>query len=75
VTLLFWGRGLFVGGLVGALLSLGPYLVLTKLPGVDPGLFGTLAALLTVTVAPLAILALSVGAILLLVALLRRGRS
>ena len=75
MTLLFWGRGLFVGGLVATFLSLGPYLVLTMLPGVAPGFFGTLAALLTITVAPLAILALSVGAILLLIALLRRGRS
>ncbi len=75
MTLVFWGRGLLVGGLVGTLLSLGPYLLLTAFPGIDPGFFGTLAALLTITVAPLAVLALSVGAILLLVALVRRGRS
>jgi energy-converting hydrogenase Eha subunit C len=75
MTLVFWGRGLLVGGLVGVLLSLGPYLLLTAFPGTDAGFFGTLAALLTITVAPLAVLALSVGAILLLVALVRRGRS
>ena len=74
-TLMFWARGLLVWGLVGLAGSLGPALLLNALPALDTGFFGTVAVLLTITVAPFAALSVSVGAILLLVALWRRGRS
>jgi hypothetical protein len=75
MTLMFWARGLLIWGLVGLAASLGPALLLTALPGLDAGFFGVLAVMLTFTVAPLAALSVSAGAILLLVALFRRGRS
>jgi hypothetical protein len=75
MTLMFWARGLLIWGIVGLALSLGPALLINALPGLDGGLFGLVAVMLTVTVAPLAALSASVGAILLLVALFRRGRS
>jgi len=75
MTLMFWARGLLIWGIVGLLASLGPALVLNALPGLDVGLFGLIAVMLTITVAPLAAVSTSAGAILLLVALFRRGRS
>ena len=75
MTLMFWARGLLIWGFVGLAASLGPALLLSALPGLDAGFFGLVAAMLTITVAPIAALSASVGAILLLVALFRRGRS
>ena len=74
MTLMFWARGLLTWGAVGLLASLGPAFLLGVLPGLDGGFFGLVAVMLTITVAPIAALSVSVGAILLLVALARRGR-
>ncbi len=74
-TLMFWARGLLTWGLVGLAGSLGPALLLNAFPVLDTGFMGTVAVLLTITVAPVAALSLSAGVILLLVALFRRGRS
>lgn len=72
-ALVFWGRGLLIGGLVGAGLSAAPALILSQLPPTYSDSFlGTLAGLLTLSVTPLSLLAASAGAILLLVALVRR---
>ena len=72
-ALVFWGRGLLIGGVAGALLSAAPALILSQLPSpYGDSFFGTLAVLLTLTVTPLGILAASVGAILLLLGWLRR---
>ncbi len=71
----FWGRGLFVGGLVALVLSTAPALILSQLPPrFSDTFFGPLAGLLLLTVAPLALLFASAGAILLLVVLFRRLR-
>jgi hypothetical protein len=77
VVLLFWGRGLFVGGVVAALLSVTPALILSQLPrAIGDSFYGLVAELLLVMVTPLALLFASAGAILLLIALFRhlRGR-
>jgi hypothetical protein len=74
-TMMFWARGLITWGLVGLAGSFGPALLLNALPALDTGFFGTVAVLLTITVAPLAALSVSAGVILLLVAVVRRGRS
>lgn len=72
-ALVFWGRGLLIGGLVGFLLSATPAVILSQLPpDYGQGLLGALAALLTLTVTPLTLLVASAGAILLLAALVRR---
>lgn len=72
--LMFWGRGLAIGGLVALILSAGPALLLSLLPaGAGENFFGTLAALLSLTIAPLSLVAFSVGVLLVLLARLRRG--
>jgi energy-converting hydrogenase Eha subunit C len=72
VTLFHWGRGLLVWGLVATVLSLAPLLLVTLVPLLGDGFFGALAALLSLSIAPFAALVAIVGAILLLVALVRR---
>lgn len=69
-----WGRKLFVFGAVMALISATPALLIYLFPLLGDGFLGTLAIMLTLTVSPLGIAVASVGAILLLVAALRRGR-
>jgi energy-converting hydrogenase Eha subunit C len=69
------GRGLLLGGGIAALASATPALLIWLLPGLGEGFFGVLAIMLTLSVTPLAVLIASVGAILLLVAVLRRDRS
>ncbi len=72
-ALVFWSRGLLIGGVVAALLSAAPALILSQLPpALSQSFFGTLAGLLTLTVTPLAVLAASAGAILWVVARFRR---
>lgn len=68
--LVLWGRGLFFGGLAGLAVSAAPALLLTAVPA-DPGFFGTLAALLILSVTPLMAVAASAGAILLLAGAVR----
>ena len=75
MKLVHWARGLLVWGLLAALVSFAPALLLSIAPATwSDGFFGTLAALLSLTVTPFAIVVASVGAILLLVAVLRRGQ-
>lgn len=75
MTLMKWGRGLLIWGLVAALLSIAPVLLLSLAPSaLGEGFLGTLALMLSLSVTPLAIVIASVGAILLLVAVLRRDR-
>lgn len=76
MTMFFWGRTLLIWGIVGALLSAAPALILAQLPPpYSEGFIGLVAALLSLSVTPLAVAAASAGAILLLVAALKRGRS
>lgn len=73
MTLRAWGKGLLLWGLVSALLSAAPALILSRLPaGLSDGFIGILAALLTFSITPLALIVASVGAILWVVAALRR---
>ena len=68
LVLLFWG-------IVAAVLSVVPALLIGYAPPViGDGFVGLVAILLTFSVTPIAVLAASVGAILLLVAVLRRDR-
>lgn len=70
---MFWGRGLLIGGVVTALLALTPALILSQLPpALSDSFFGALAALLSLSVAPLGIVSAVVGAGLLLIAVVRR---
>jgi hypothetical protein len=75
VTLMRWGRLLLVWGVVMAIVSFAPALLLTVLPGFNAEFLRLIATLLTLTVTPLGVVIASVGAILLLLAVLRRDRS
>ena len=73
MTMMRWGRGLLIWGLLTALLATAPGLILTTLlPQFNTGFAGIVGLLLVLSVAPLAALTASVGAILLLVAVVRR---
>jgi len=75
MTMKLWGRALLIYGVIAALISIAPAIILAQLPPVySEGFFGLVAALLSLTVTPLAIVVASAGAILLLVAALRRDR-
>lgn len=63
---------MLLGGVIAALASAAPAVLIYVLPGLDQGFFGLVAVLLTLTVTPLAVLFAGAGAILLLVAALRR---
>lgn len=67
-----WGRRFLVFGSLMALISATPALLVMLWPWLDDGFFGTVAIMLTLTVAPLGVLVASAGAILLLVAAVRR---
>lgn len=76
MNMMFWGRGLVIWGVIAAVISASPAILLSQLPPTySDGFFGLVAALLSLTVTPLSIAVASVGAILLLLAVLRRGRS
>lgn len=76
MNLMVWGRGLLLGGMLGALLSAAPVILLSVLPpAFGDGFLGIIAILLSLSVTPLALVVASVGAILLLVAVVRRGRT
>jgi hypothetical protein len=76
MSLTFFGRGLFIGGLVALVLAAAPAVILSFLPApLSDSFFGTLAGLLLLTIVPLAVVFASVGALLLLLGWLRqRGR-
>ena len=72
-ALVHWSRGLLISGLVMTALSAAPAIIFFQLPpAASDNFWGTLAALLTLTVTPLGVLAASVGAIALLVGWIRR---
>lgn len=77
MTHTFFGRGLFVGGIVALILSAAPAIILGLLPpALSDSFFGTLAGLLLLTIVPLSAVVASVGALLLLLGWLRRrGRA
>jgi len=76
MTLMQWGRGLLLWGLVAAALALAPAIALSVAPPEwSAGFLGLIAIMLSLSVAPLAAFTASAGAILVLVAVLRRGRS
>lgn len=76
MTMMHWGRGLLIWSMIAAVVSVAPAIILSQLPPIySEGFFGLVAVLLTFSVTPLAVLGASVGAILLLVAAWRRGRS
>ena len=70
---MLWGRRFLIFGVLMALISATPALIIILLPGIGEGFFGTVAIMLMLTVAPLGIMVASAGAILLLVAALRRS--
>lgn len=73
---MLWGRRFLVFGVLMALISATPALLIMLMPGLDDGFFGTVAIMLTLTVAPLGVIVASVGGLLLLVAAVRRfGRA
>lgn len=75
MTIKLWGRGLLIWGVIAAVVSATPAIILSQLPPIySDGFFGLVAALLTLSVTPLGLLSASVGAILLLLAALRRDR-
>jgi hypothetical protein len=75
MTLIFLGRGLFIGGLVALALSAAPAMILGVLPpALSDSFLGTLAGLLLLTIVPLAAITASAGVLLLLLGWLRRGR-
>lgn len=69
-----WAWRLLAFGIAMTLVSAAPAVLIYLLPPLGDGFFGTLAILLTLTVTPLGVVVASAGAILLLVAVLRRGR-
>ena len=73
MTLRAWGKALLLWGTFGALLSGAPVLLLLLLPPLwREGVLGVTATLLAFSVTPLMLIVASVGAILWLVAALRR---
>lgn len=75
MTMMRWGRGLLIWGLVAVALSLAPAILLSFAPpAFGEGFLGLTAMMLTLSVTPLAAVVASVGAILLLVAVLRGDR-
>ena len=75
MTLLQWGRGLALWGVVAALIAVTPAIVIGLLPAeYGAGFFGLIAIMLTLSVAPLAAAVASGGVILLLIAAVRRAR-
>jgi hypothetical protein len=74
MTMMTWGRFLLLWGLAGVAVSFAPALILMLLPGWQVEMLRLIATMLTLTVTPLMAVIASVGAILLLVGVIRRGR-
>ena len=70
---MLWGRRFLIFGVLMALISATPALIIMLLPAIGERFFGTVAIMLMLTVAPLGVMVASAGAILLLVAALRRS--
>lgn len=76
MTLAKWGRAMLLWGSVAALIAALPAIILYFLPPeAGSGFVGIIAILLTFSVLPMAALIASVGAILLLVGVLRRDQA
>ncbi|MGV3650715.1 MAG: hypothetical protein ACO1OK_04775 [Devosia sp.] len=72
MTLMRWGNGLMLWGLVAVLVALAPAVMLGLLPPeLGEGFLGLLAALLSLSVAPLAALVVVTGVLLWLAGRLR----
>ena len=72
MTLLRWGKGLMLWGLVALVIALAPAVLLGLLPpAFGAGFFGLLAALMSLSVAPLAALVVVTGLLLWLAGRLR----
>lgn len=72
---MLWGRRLLVFGVVMALISATPAVLVLLFPLLGDGFLGTLAIMLALTVTPLGVAIASVGAILVLLRAVRgRGR-
>ena len=69
---MLWGRRFLIFGVLMTLISATPALLIMLVPELGDGFFGTVAIMLTLTVAPLGVIVASAGAILLLVAAVRR---
>lgn len=74
MTLIRWGRVLLIWGAAMTAISFAPAALIVIMPGLQEGFFGLVAIMLTLTVTPLGVVIASVGAILLLLAVLRRDR-
>lgn len=73
MTLTFFGRGLFIGGLVALILSAAPAVVFGLLPApLSDNFWGTVAGLLLLTIVPLSAFVASAGALLLLLGWLQQ---
>ena len=76
MTLSQWGRGLLIWGMFAVLAAVAPTLLLSLLPpDMLSGVVELIAILLLFSVLPLAAVVASAGALLLLVAVLRRRDS
>ena len=76
MTLFVWGRGLLLWGLIAAAVAAAPLLLMLALPaGFGGGFFELLAIMLGLSVVPLSAVVAASGAVLLLVAVVSRGRS
>ena len=67
MTMMVWGRGLLIWGVVGALVSAAPSLLLLLLPGLAEGFLRYVAVLLALGLLPLCLITAAVGLVLLLV--------
>ncbi len=75
MTLFVWGRGLLLWGLIAAAVSAAPLLLMLALPaGFGGSFFELLVIMLGLSVVPLSAVVAVTGAILLLVAVVSRGR-
>ncbi len=70
--MLLWGRRILVIGVIMALVSATPALLIMLFPALGEGFLGTVAILLTITVTPLGLAFASAGVLLLLAGLVRR---
>ena len=72
---MLWGRRILVMGTIMALVSATPALLMLLFPPLGEGFLGTVAILLTITVAPLGVVLMGVGLVLMLIGALRRVRA
>lgn len=71
--MIHWGWRLLLTGVVMALVSATPALLISVAPALGDGFFGTVAILLTITVTPLGVVFAAIGLLLLVAGAIRRG--